>query len=188
MAFRIRTFVTAAVLGLLGISSSNAASLYLLPASSDVQLSAGTTTLELYMDFTGTPTIGGGIDLSLTGPISFASFTPSSYFAGLDSLFSGHGSTNADGDYEIHFGDFAGLGGVNKLGDINVNLLAGGSGGIGLAINQFYGQFYDTNSLPMTVALNGAEVNIVPLPATVWMLLTGVGSLLIRRVRWNASR
>lgn len=188
MTSRAQTLVTAAALALLCFSSSEASSAYLLPASSDVQLSAGTATLELFMDFTGTPTIGGGIDLDLTGPISFGFFTPSSYFNGLDSLFSGHGITHADADYEIHFGDFAGLSGVNKLGDVNVNLLAMGIGQITLAINQYYGSFYGTNTEVMTVALDGAQVNIVPLPATAWMLLTGVVSLAIRKVRRHTDR
>lgn len=183
MTSQFRTLGAAAVLGMLCISSSEAAAIYLTPASSDVQLSAGTTTLELLMDFTGTPTLGGGVDLDLTGPISFASFIPTSYFNGLDPLLSGHGTVNADADYQIHFGDFAGLSGVNKLGDVKVNLLAGGPAGINLAINQYYGQFYDLNSAGMSVALSGAQVNVVPLPATVWFLLTGVAALATRSVR-----
>jgi len=183
----LRALLATPVLCLLGMANGHAASLYLQPATSTVPLSAGTATLELYMDFPDTATLGGGIDLDVTGPLSFASFTPSSYFAGLDAFFSSHGTANADADYEIHFGDFAGLSGAHKLGDISVNLLATGPGAINLAINQFYGDFYDVNSEVMSVALNGAEINVVPLPAAAWLLLTGLVMVPLHRLRWGAN-
>jgi len=156
----------------------NASSVYLDPASSDVQLSDGTATLSLYMDFSDTLTVGGGIDLSLSGPISFNSFTPTAYFSGLDSFFTGYSTANADGDLEVHFGDFAGLGGVNKLGDLTVNLNGLGTGNIGMNINSLYGDFYDTSSNLMSVSLQGAQINVVPLPAAAWLLMSALGLLL----------
>lgn len=170
--------------GLFAGAASQAASIYLTPASSTVSLASGSASFELFMDFTGTPTVGGGIDLDLTGPISIDTFTPSAYFTGsTDSSFSGFGTAAADADFEIHFGNFAGLSGLNKLGDLTVNLGGIGLGNIALAINQTYGSFYGTDSLEQAVTLSGAEVNVVPLPATAWMLLTGIGALVGRKLR-----
>ena len=116
-------------------TAGQAASVYLTPASSTV-ISPGTTTLELFMDFTGDPTVGGGIDLDLSSGISVASFTPSAYWvAETDPFFSDYGTADADADYEIHFGNFAGLVGVNKLGDLTINLLGLGSQSIAMNIN-----------------------------------------------------
>ncbi len=89
---------------------------------------------------------------------------PASYFTGTaDPSFTGHGTELADNDYEIHFGNFAGLSGLNKLGDISVNLLGVGVGSIDVDINSLYGSFYGTDFLEQTVDLNGAE-NQAPFP------------------------
>lgn len=170
--------------GLLAATVSQAASVYLTPASSTLSLASGSTSFDLYMDFTGTPTVGGGIDLDLTGPIAIGTFTPTAYFtASTDPAFTGYGTANADADFEIHFGNFAGLSGVNKLGSLTVSLAGLGTGSIALAINQTFGAFYGTDSLEQSVTLSGAEVNVVPLPATAWMLLTGIGALVGRKLR-----
>ena len=176
-----------AILAGMSMSASQAASVYLLPGSQTVSVLDGTTSVELWMDFTGEQTIGGGIDLDFQGPISMGVFTPSSYFSNTaDPSFTGHGTALADNDYEIHFGNFAGLDGVNKLGDISVNLLGAGPGTIGLAINNWYGVFYGTDLLIQTVDLSGgADITVtasaVPAPAGAWLLLTGLAGLATRR-------
>lgn len=168
------------VIALIAVSAmpaAQAASISLTPASSTVALSNGTTTLELFMDFTNDPTIGGGIDLDLSGPISLGpfAFAPSTYFTTIpDQGFSGFGTVNADADFEIHFGNFAGLSGANKLGDITVNLLGEGTGNIAIAINTEFGSFFSTSSVEQLVSLNGAQVNTVPLPASAWLFATTV--------------
>ncbi len=73
------------------------------------------------------------------------------------------------------------MSGVNKLGDISVNLLGVGAGQILMSINSQYGVFYGTDSLSQTVNLSGAAVNAVPAPAGVWLLMTGLAGLVTRR-------
>ncbi len=180
----LKSILAVAILGGLSVSASEAASVYLSPASQNVNYTVGgSTSLALWMDFTGEPTIGGGIDLDFQGPISMGVFTPTSYFTSTaDPAFSGHGTVDADNDYEIHFGSFAGLSGVNKLGDISVNLLGVGAGQILMSINSQYGSFYGIDSLEQTVNLSGASVtSAVPAPAGVWLLMTGLAGLVTRR-------
>ena len=170
------------------MSAAEAAAAYMGPDSQagiyDPEV-ASTVSFELWMDFTNEPTIGGGIDLDLQGPISMAEFTPSSYFTDTaDPSFTGHGTENADNDYQIHFGNFAGLSGVNKLGDITVNLLGSGLGSISLAINTFYGGFFGTDFLSIDVDVSdeaAITASAVPAPAGVWLLLTGLAGLVTRR-------
>lgn len=186
----LKSILALGVLAGLSVSVSEAASVYLSPASQvniydpNASASENTVSVELWMDFTNEPTIGGGIDLDFQGDISMGVFTPTSYFTNTaDPDFTGHGTADADNDYEIHFGNFAGLSGVNKLGDISVNLLGPDEGQILLSINTFYGYFYGTNFLQQNVDLSGgAEFSAVPAPAGVWLLLTGLAGLVTRRL------
>jgi hypothetical protein len=178
---KLLTSISAACL--IGLSANvNAASVYLTPASTTVALSDGAAAFELYMDFTGEPTVGGGLDVDTNGAVAFNSFIPSSYFLDIaDPSFSGFGTVLADNDYEIHFGDFFGLSGINHLGTITVDLLNTGTGSIDLAINSMWGDFYQaTGSFgQQSVTLSGASINVttVPLPASVWLLFGGLASL-----------
>jgi hypothetical protein len=164
--------------------TAQAASVFLSPADQVVPPGTGNVTLELFMDFTGSPTVGGGIDLDLSGPISLVSFAPSSFFTNTaDPAFSGFGTDKADADFEIHFGSFSGLSGQNKLGDLTLSFVGIGVGNVSLAINSFYGDFISTLGAVQQVTLTGAQVSSVPLPAGAWLLLTGVGALVGRRLR-----
>lgn len=194
LGVNLKNILAFGVLAGLSVSVSEAASVYLSPASQvniydpNASASENTVSVGLWMDFTNEPTIGGGIDLDFQGDISMGVFTPSSYFTGTaDPDFTGHGTTYADADYEIHFGGFSGLSGVNKLGDISVNLLDIGEGSIRLAINSYWGGFYGIDLKPMSVDLSrGAQItaSAVPAPAGVWLLLSGLVALVTqRRVR-----
>jgi len=137
------------------------------------------------MDFTSVTTVGGGVILDITGPLSFNSFTPSTYFNGLntapgdDTDFTGFGTSNKPGtaEWEIHLGSFAGLTGLNKLGDLTLNLTGTGLGGLVLSESpgDNYGGFVDLSANPLPVSFVGAQVNVVPLPATAWLFATGFG-------------
>lgn len=182
----LQRFVAAAFLLGGGASTGYAASVSLLPGHLDVFLEDGTATLELVMDFDGEPTVGGGLDFALTGPIAIVGFTPAAYFTDVaESVFSGFGTTFADADYEIHFGSFYGLSGSHKLGDITLSLLDVGEAAITLSINTRFEGFTSITAAQMAVDLNGATLTItrVPLPAAGWLLLTGCGWLAVRRLR-----
>lgn len=179
-----------AALALAGTPVAQAANLiYLTPSTQDAYVGLGSVTLELFMDFDD-QTVGGGIDLAFSGPIAYGAFTPSDWFTGsaLDPAFSGFGTELADNDVEIHLGNFAGFGGLHKLGDLQVDLSGGiGPGEIILSLNSTFGAFFPTDGFePLEVGLGGATINAVaavPLPAGAWLLLTGLGGLALRRRR-----
>ena len=171
--------------GFMAISApSLALSVSIAPLSSDVNAADGSISVELLMDYTGDPTIGGGLDFTFTGPVAFTGFTPSAFFMSLD--ITGHGTTDADNDYEIHFGDYSGLEGPEVLGALNFDLLGPGTASIDISINSLWGGFYSAATFnPQAVDLNGATANIasaVPLPAAAWLFFTGLGFLRRRDV------
>jgi hypothetical protein len=178
----LRTLGAAAALACLALSVQ-AASISLSPSSKTVPKSDGTTTFDLVMNFAANEsTVGGGIDLDAAGVISLLSFTPSAYFTSVaDPSFSGFGTARADKDFEIHFGSFAGLSGQNTLGTLTFSLNGGGQGTVGLAINNFWGNFFSVNGNEQSVTLNGATVNVtvptvpVPEPQTLMLLAAGLG-------------
>jgi hypothetical protein len=135
---KLKSLLAVSMLAGLSMSAAEAASVYhgrrpvserIYDSSAAVYPGKHTVSIELWMDFTGEPTIGGGVDLDLQGPISMGCLHAERAISPIRLIrtFTGHGTVNADNDYQIHFGNFAGLSGVNKLGDITVNLLGAGT-------------------------------------------------------------
>jgi len=161
-----------------GASAERPAVVSVAPAAS------GLLAFDLFMDFDAAePTVGGGIDLALSAPLSFVEFAPSAYFlTAMDGAFSGHGTAFADNDYEIHFGNFAGVSGLNALGVVTVSLdqplgsFAGQTASIELSINSAFGGFASATSPGLIdVALSGAVISAVPEASSALMLLAGLG-------------
>lgn len=175
----------------LGAAQAGAASISLSPASATVDLAQGSFSFDLSMSFAASEaTLGGGLDLDLTGPISFVSFTPSAWFGSVpDPQLSGHGSVLADHDYEVHFGNFGGLSGDQSLGTLTVRLVQAGAAGVALSTNSTVGSFFTAAGAPQGVTLNGAALTIsaVPEPATLALWLLGGGALAARRARRRAG-
>ena len=186
----LRLAAAGAVLGLFA-PLAQSASVFISPANSIVNLSDGTATLELFMDFSGNPTIGGGVDFAVTGAGTLTEFTPSEWFNTVpDEFFSGFRFDRppADGDLEVHFGSFFGLSGLNKVGDLTISLQSIGDISVAISINSFFGDFFPTTGLdPLQVDLIGANLTVVPVPAAVWLFLSGLGLLAGFRRRAQAA-
>lgn len=174
-----RTFLAALALGCCASASVQAASIYLTPAMQDLAAGVSPASMDLMMDFAASElTLGGGIDVDVSGIATFRDFIPSAYFTTVaDPAFSGHGTLRADNDYEIHFGSFNGLSGLNKLGTIRLNMQApilGTTAMITLTTNSFFGGFVSASPTPLNVTMTGAVVS-VPEPAAAALLLAGLG-------------
>lgn len=166
----------------LAAQGATAASVWLEPASTNLQAGA-TIDLTLMLDFSAAElTVGGGIDIDIGGPLAITGFTPSAWFLSAgDPAFSGHSATQyVTDDYEVHVGHFNGLSGRHALGTLRLQGLAAGVGTVVLTSADVLGGFYsaiDASELPVTWA--GAQVNVsaVPEPATLATLLAGLGLL-----------
>ena len=187
----MRSFIKQVLLAtaaMIAASSASALSISATPSSQSV-LSGTQVTVNLSMSFEA-QSIGGGIIFDFSGPISFVSFTPSAYFNSLntdpsgDTDFTGFGGNNkpASAEFEVHLGSFSGISGNNDLGTLTLLTTGAGLGIVDLSVSpaNFYGGFLDLVGTPQTVAFNDAQINVVPLPATAWLFLAGMGAAATR--------
>ena len=170
-----------------GTTHAGAASIWVDPENATVDIAQGYYSVGVWMNFgNDEPTLGGGIDIDLRGPVSFDSFAPSAWFQSIpDPAFSGHGTTFSQQDYEVHFGHFNGLSGNNLLGTLKLKLEQTGLADIDLSINPVVGQFYTAAGAPQVVSLMDASVLVtaVPEPGALALFLAGGAFLGLRLKR-----
>lgn len=177
----------AALMGMM--ASANAASLSLVYTGDNMIADDGAImaangdmlTFELIMDFSGDGeiTLGGGFDINFdTAGLQFVSYDS----AGLGEASFGRDPDVEDGRlFSGGFGAFAGLTGPDLVatitfmaqgapGDYNVSP----SGTTGIA-----GPFISAIDFISIIEpdFNGADVRIIPVPAAVWFMLSGLGAL-----------
>jgi len=176
----------------------NAASVSLLPGAA-IGAPGDTLLLELVADFTGIVTVGGGLDFAVSGPIEIIDFQPSAFFLTLAQPgfpgcsvapgdFTNCGTLQADADFEVHVGSFFGFTGNNSLGVFEVGLLDLGEAAITININTIYGDFFALDVTPIEVALNGASISVVPVPAAAWLFASALGFMVWMRRRSGVIR
>ena len=186
-----KTLHLLAILALMGPTAAWAATISLTPSATTV-VEGSSAVFDLVMDFTGEPTLGGSIDIALTGPIAFAGFTPSAFYNGLntdpggETDFTGFDAVTADtpGGFQIHFGDFDGLSGVENLGQITVDALAVGVGNVDLAANSLWGPFVSSVTfVEQPVTYSGAEITVTAIPLPPALALYAGALLVLGRFR-----
>ena len=188
--FNQRNFIAAIAGCLLSLSWAHAASVSVTPSNAS-GVEGGTVDVDIVMDFSAAEsTVGGGIDLTFGGGISFNSFVPDAFLATLDADFTGFGQTDANnaGGFELHFGDFGGFFGQNTLGVLTVNFDTAPGGTIVMAINDVWQGFFSSITFnPQVVDTNGGTVSAVPVPAAVWMFGSALGLLGFVRQRMHKA-
>lgn len=157
---------------------SQAATVSLSPLSQNVAL-GNPVSLLLNMDFTGDPTLGGGVDIFYNSSLlSFVSFTFDSGLGDETSLrrLPDVLTNELNG---LAFNSFTGLSGPSLVGTLTFNTIGAGTALFTMADNDFpAGGFYSAATFdPQAVTYQGVSVNVtaVPLPAAVWLMLSGMG-------------
>lgn len=145
---------------------------------------------KLWMDFTGDPTLGGGVDVVFGGftngnQLSFVSYTPEALG---DPFYINVPAVNAAGDRleGITFGDpINGVGGSALVGTLVFGTQVAGNYSLSLMDSALAGGFHALSGAPQfpdyipaaTLAVDAAPVP-VPTPAAGWLMLSGLGWLL----------
>lgn len=166
---------------------------YLTLSAVNSPVTAGSQAIfELWMDFTGEPTLGGGVDVLFDNftdgsQLGFASYTPEALG---DPALINVPAVSAAGDRleAITFGDLTdGVEGPALVGTLVFNALAAGNYSLSLADSASAGGFFSAISgAAQSPAYTGASLTVdaapVPLPAAGWLMLGGLAWLF----RWPA--
>jgi len=184
MRSKLLSLVSAFVLGGLSMAA-NAASVSLQPATVDVHV-GDSFGVDVWWDFTGEATLGGGTDATWDpAGLSFVSlvFDDNPDF---DPAFTRQGEVSPGLIDGFATGNFNGLAGDGPLyiATITFTALTEGSFVIDLAEDTgIAGPFVSiAGQLYPDLVFSGATVNVsggaVPLPAALWLMIGGLGTLL----------
>lgn len=167
------------ILLLSAISGANAATISLLPTSASA-IPSEMLAFDLSIDFTGDPTVGGGIDISFdTGLLSFQSFSTASSTLTLDASFTRSPDPVSTGLEGLAFGSFSGLE-TGIVGTLTFQALAEGNSALAMAVTSDPlkgGDFISATSgevQSVTFVETQVEISAVPLPAAVWLFGSGL--------------
>ena len=171
-------WLASVVLGLWA-TTSQAATVSLSPLNQNVVI-GDSISLQLNMDFSDGPTIGGGIDIFYdSSRLSFASFTFSPSL-GDDVGLQRQPDVLTNTLNGLAFGNFNGLSGPSMVGTLTFNTIGMGTALFTMADNVLPagGFFSSATFAPQTVTYQGTSVNItaVPIPAALWLMLSGMAS------------
>jgi len=172
--------IAGAFLGLYGSANAYAATINF----SDTAISANvgdTITLDILMDFTGDPTLGGGTDIFYDASVlSFQSFDFGTTTLALDPAFSRSPDELANELEGLAFGSFAGLEGPGTVGTLTFQAISIGDITLTMAVTDKAlkgGDFISaTDSSVQTVTFGTANISVsqIPVPAALWLFISGL--------------
>lgn len=136
-------------------------------------------TLDVLMDFTGDPTLGGGTDIFYDASVlSYQSFGFTSTSLALDTDFSRSPDVLSNELEGLSFGNFNGLSGPGVVGTLTFQVIAFGDVVLSMAEtdNLLAGGAFTSATTFTSQAVNfgTAGVTIVPVPAAVWLFGSGL--------------
>jgi hypothetical protein len=162
------------------MSATQAASIEIAPTDNNLNSIGDMFTLDLIMDFSDAPTTGGAVDISWDQAIiqykddfAFnAAFT--SRDTGFDTI-----DFQQPGLLSIGFGNFStAITDTILIGTLGFTGLAEGTTDIDLQDSVKWAGFFDFNTGALIpVAYTGGTGAVVPLPAAVWLMISGLGML-----------
>ncbi|MEI6335841.1 MAG: hypothetical protein WCS87_14880 [Methylococcaceae bacterium] len=165
------------------IGGTQAANSLSLIAGNPTVTAGSQATFELWMDFSGDPTLGGGVDVIFDNfingnQLSFSSYTPE--ILG-DTFLIDVPIVNMNGKSldRITFGDFTnGLEGSALVGTLVFDTLVAGNFNLSLIDSVDAGGFFSISGTPQVPAYISANLTVtpsaVPIPATAWLMLSGL--------------
>ena len=165
------------------ISGAQAADSLSLITSNPTVTAGSQATFELWMDFTGDPTMGGGVDVVFDNftngnQLSFNSYTPEALG---DTSLINVPTVNVNGKSldTITFGDVNnGLEGPVLVGTLVFNALVAGDYTLSLIDSVDAAGFFSISGTPQFPTYTSASLTVnpsaVPLPATAWLMLSGL--------------
>jgi hypothetical protein len=165
------------------IGGSQASNSLSLTAINSTVTAGSQATFELWMDFTGDSTLGGGVDVIFDNfingnQLSFNSYTPEilgDTFL-INEPFVNTNGKSLDG---ITFGDVNnGLEGPALVGTLVFDTLVDGNYTLSLIDSIDAGGFFSISGTPQSPAYTTANLTVtpsaVPLPAAAWLMLSGL--------------
>ena len=165
------------------IGGSQAANSLSLIASTPTVTAGSQATFELWMDFTGDATLGGGVDVIfenfiIGNQLNFSSYTPE--ILG-DALLIDVPIVNMNGKSldRITFGDFTnGLEGPALVGTLVFDTLVAGNFNLSLIDSVDASGFFSISGTPQSPTYTPASLTVtpsaVPLPTAAWLMLIGL--------------
>ncbi|MGZ8219033.1 hypothetical protein [Methylomagnum sp.] len=185
-----RKILAAALLvGAGAATSAEASSLWLNSLTPNVSV-GDQAVFELWMDFTGDPTLGGGVDVVFDNftdgnQLAFAAYTAEP-LGDTDLISTPSVAAMGDRVEGITFGDLAtGLEGPALVGTLQFN--ANAAGNYNLSLVAAAGGFFSITGPEQFPTFTGDSVNVeaVPLPATGWLMLSALWGFFGFRTRSN---
>ena len=175
------------------IGGAQAVSLTLSATNSPVTVGSQAT-FNLWMDFTGDPTLGGGVDVLFNNftngnQLSFASYTPNTALGDSTLINVPTISTAGDRLEAITFGDLAnGVTGPALVGTLVFNTLVAGTYNLSLVDSVSAAGFFSfAGSAPQYPTYTSASLTVnpslavpTPEPAILWLMLSGLAGMAFR--------
>jgi hypothetical protein len=166
----------------LAASGAQAATVSLDPVSATGP-AGGQVAFSLVANFGSTPTIGGGVDFSWNSSVlTFKSFDFDPGFTIRDTSFD-RKDLQTSSLFSVVFGNFGGLSlpADTKIGLVTFNLVGspGSSSSIALSDSNRWAGFFTDAGSAINVSYTGATANVapIPIPAAVWLLVSGLAGL-----------